>query len=242
MILNINSIVTITIEPGILATDSDELLEQSCTYFSTEMTPLCASVFDVRRLVGAYIEEIPDDIINQLILEYSICAQDLAECHIDEKWKRYANKWVALKVALTVIYNTEEFRGSSSDKVFKQLGDFSVSRTGNSGGGEGTNSGLGRLIDSLECDAYKVEYSIRHCKPPLMDCLGMEDPSARCWEPKLAVLTEKGKCDVNKPVVGREWISSHSEVPRGTNTLYLLGKKYKTNAGTRTNLSNRVSR
>ena len=229
MILNINSLIQIQLLPGITALDGAEMTSEFCSYFTTEMTPMCASTLDVRRMVGAYVTEIPDDVINQLILEWSIVAQDLADCDIDAKWKRYANKWVAYRVALFILYNTEEFASTASDKDFKQLGDFSISKGGNSS----KDGGLSKMIDWLECEAFKYEYSVRECRPPAMNCLGLTDNDALPYTPKLSHLTEKGLCDVNKPINGRRWVTDVHGAPRGNNDVYINRKKYKTNLGTR---------
>lgn len=227
MILNINSLVQIELLPGIESTDAFLLLEPFCTYFTTEMSPMCASVIDVRRIVGAFVSEIPDDVINQLILEWSIIAEDLAKCELDDKWKRYANKWVAYKTALVILYNTEEFRGATSDKEFKQLGDFSVSK----GGGSSGTSGASKMIEWLECEAFKYEFSIRECTDPAINCLGLTDNDALPFKPSLAQLVEKGYCDPNKLLAGRRWITDTEGEPRGNNIIILNRRSYKTNLG-----------
>lgn len=235
MILNINSLIQIELLPGIEATDTTQLGSKFCSYFTTEMTPMCSSTLDVRRLIGAFITEIPDDIINQLILEWSIVAQDLANCSIDDKWKRYSNKWVAYKVALVILYNTEEFRGATSDKQFKQLGDFSISK----GGDKTSSEGVSKMIDWLECEAFKYEFSVRECEDPALNCLGLTDNDALPYKPKLAQLVDKGVCDINKPTVGRRWITDFQGAPRGNNQIRVHGKNYKTNLGTRNLYGNR---
>jgi hypothetical protein len=199
------------------------------------MTPLYASSVDVRRLVGAFVTEIPDDVINQLILEWSVTAQDLAACDIDQTWLRYANKWVAYKVALVILYNTDDFRGAASDKDFKQLGDFSISK----GGGASNSGGISKMIDWLECEAFKYEYSVRECDVPAMNCLGLTDQDAMPYRPKLAALVEKGLSDVNKPFGGRRWITDFRGAPRGNNQVLSNNKNYKTNVGTRDLYGNR---
>ena len=237
MILNINSLIQIQLLPGIEATDSSVMSNEFCSYFTTEMTPMCASVLDVRRLVGAFITDIPDDIINQLILEYSIMALDLANCSIDDKWKRYAGKWVAYKAALIILYNSDDFKGSISDKDFKQLGDFSISR---GGGSSSTGSGIDKMIDWLECEAFKFEFSVRECEDPALNCLGLTDQNALPYKPKLPGLVEKGECDVNKPTVGRRWATDFRGAPRGNNTVIVNKRKYKTNIGTRNIYGNKT--
>jgi len=229
MILNINSLIQIQIEAGVEAIDSTLLLNDFESYFSTEMSPMYASILDVRRLVGAFVTEIPDDVINQLILEWSVTAGDLATCTGDDKWIRYVNKWVTYKVALIILYNTEEFRGVSGAKDFKQLGDFSVSKGGASSDGDGVS----KMIDWLECEAFKYEYSVRNCEAPLMNCLGLKDSDSLPYQPKLSELTERGYFDPNKPVIGRRWLSTRAGHPRGNNTVEIYRRNYKTNLGTR---------
>jgi len=229
MILNINSLIQIQLSAGIAALDSTVMQDEFSSYFTTEMSPMYASVLDVRRIVGAFITEIPDDVINQLILEWSIMAEDLSDCAGDDKWIRYTNKWVAYKVALVILYNTEEFRGDTGGKQFKQLGDFSISK--DSGGSNGT--GVSKMIDWLECEAFKYEYSVRECSSPLMNCLGLEDQNAAPYRPKLAMVVEKGECDPNKAIIGRRWMTDSQGEPRGNNEIYINRRKYKTNLGTR---------
>jgi len=229
MILNINDLVEVHLLPGISSTDGFPLLEEYSSYFTMEMSPMYASTYDVRRFVGAFVTEIPEDVINQLILEWSLTAEDLSNCIGDEKWTRYTNKWVTYKVALIILYNTEEFRGASSDKKFKQLGDFSIS----SGGGTSDSEGVSKMIDWLECEAFKYEFSVRTCESPAMNCLGLTDNSAVPYVQKVSELTNKGLLDVNRPVVGRRWASASNCPPRGNNTLYHAGRQYKTNVGGR---------
>jgi len=229
MILNINSLIQIHLAPEIEAIDTFTLGTEFISYFTTEMSPMYASVIDVRRLVGAFITEIPDDVINQLILEWSFMANDLSSCNMDYKWLRYANKWVTYKVSLIIMYNTEEFRGVTGAKDFKQLGDLSISKGGSSSDG----GGVGKMIEWLECEAFKYEFSVRTCELPAMNCLGLTDNSAMPYTPSLSQLTEKGLADSNKLTAGRQWISVNNRMPRGNNTLYINKRKYKTNLGTR---------
>ena len=228
MILNTNNLIEVLLDSKIKSTDGYFLSSDFSSYFTTEMCPLYASVYDVRRLIGSFITEISDDIINQLILEWSITAEDISECLDNDKWERYANKWITYKVALIILYNTEEFRKSSSDKRFKQLGDFSISE-----GGSGSNgSGLSKMIDWLECEVYKYELSIRYCQPPAINCLGLKDDKAAqslMYKPRPSELTNKGLKDPNRPLVGRRCITKMPGKPRGNNSVYLFGRKYKTN-------------
>jgi hypothetical protein len=188
------------------------------------MSPLFGSVAGVRKIIGSYIQDISDDIINQILLEYSINAQDLGSCSIDEKWFRYAEIWVTYRAALVILYNTEAYKEAGTGKIFKQLGDFSIS----TGGNPTDKGGLNKLVDWLECQAFKYEIAIRYCTDPALNCEGLTDTSKIPYISKLPGLVERGKYNINKPVPGREWYTTWGE-PKGTNTLYAFGKKYKTN-------------
>lgn len=226
MTLNINSIITLELSAGIKATDGTSMLEDYFTYFSTEMTPMYSSTISVRSIVGSFVTEIPDDVINQLILKYSILSQDLGyNCTIDDRWLRYASEWVTYRVSLIILYNSDDFKSSSAGKVFKQLGDLSVSRD-NSGS---SNTGIKNLIDWLECEAFKYEHAIRNCGLPALNCEGLTDTDKLPYTPTPAALVEKGQDDINKLIPGRRWISSQNYPPNVSSNIFLWGKKYKSN-------------
>ena len=225
--LELNRIITITLSVGIEAIDNDTLTEPFDSYFTSDMSPMYSSVPEVRRIVGRYVSNISDDVINQLILEYSILANNLSICAYDDTWIIFAGRWVAYNVALIILYNSESFTVASS-KVFKQLGDFSVSK----GGGASKDAGVGKLVSWLECEIFKYDYSVRNCTQPLSNCLGLTDPSAMPYEPKVPGLVERGYADPNKPIVGRRWKYTQRGAPSGQNNLILWGRKYKTNLGT----------
>jgi len=224
MILEINNLITIELKAGIKSTTGDELQSDYTSYFTTEMSPMYGSAAGVRRLVGAHAEGISDDIINQIILEYSVIAQDLGDCTIDSRWQRYTEVWVTYKAALIILYNTEEFKQSGSGKLFKQLGDFSIS----TGGPPTDKAGLVKLIDWLECQAFKYEIAVRYCSQPAINCEGLTNTAAIPYTPKLPGIVERGLYDINKAYTGRRWVAVRGE-PRGNNTLFTFGKKYKTN-------------
>jgi len=228
VILNINSLITVEILAGIKATDGSELLNNIFSYFTTEMTPLYSSTVAVRSIVGSFVSEISDDIINQLILKYSILAQDLGEsCSLDNKWLRYASEWVTYKVSLIALYNTDDFKSSSEGKVFKQLGDFSVSK--DNGGSSGAG-GLKDLIKWLECEAFKYEHAIRNCTTPSLNCEGLTNSDKIPYTPRPAFLVERGEEDLNKLVSGRRWLATNAR-PSVSSNIFLWGKKYKSNIG-----------
>ena len=230
MSLTINSVISIYID-GVQDTGGDQdTMVPFESYFTTEMSPMYTSVYEIRRIVGLYIDEIPDDIINQLIHTYSIIANDLAECSTDEKWERFAGTWVALKVSHILITNTEDFERAGDGKVFKQLGDMSVSRE------RATNveAGIVKMLNHLECELYKFEHAVRTCLPPLMDCLGLSNWRARAYVPELAQLVEKGEKDPNKPFVGRTWGYHDRGTLSADQEILYKKRKYKTNSPLRT--------
>jgi hypothetical protein len=123
-----NSLITIYIHPEIESTTSELLAEGVESYFTTEMSPLYASVNDARKIAGPHIQDISDDVLNQIIYQFSIQAEGMAKCSPEGSWFIYAGNWVLYKTLSVVLKNAEEYISSGEGKVFKQLGDFSVSR------------------------------------------------------------------------------------------------------------------
>ena len=225
MFLKTNDIVSIYVKTGVKSTDGDNLAEAFESYFTTEMSPMYTTAYEVRRIAGAYIVGISDDIINQLIHMYSLVADDLAECKTDDRWQRFAGVWVALKVAMTLIVNSQDFVRAGAGKVFKQLGDLSISREA----GGSVDAGMSKMLSYLECELFKYEHAVRHCLAPLVDCLGLTDLDARPYVPKLAELVEKGVCDPNKPLVGRRWKTDPNGDTSGNSRIIQFGKIYGIN-------------
>ena len=230
MFLASNDIVSLYLTSGVKSTDAEPLQEIQ-SYFTTEMSPMYTSVYEIRRIVGLYIEDISDDIINQLIHMYSLIANDLATCSQDEKWVRFAGTWVALKVSHVLITNTEDFEKAGAGKIFKQLGDMSVSKENS----VTTEAGIIKMLNHVECELYKYEHAVRTCLPPLMDCLGLSDWRARAYVPALAQLVDKGANDPNKPLVGRTWGYYDKGTLSADREVISNNRKYKTNSPMRTN-------
>lgn len=203
MYIKPNNIISLYLFEGITSVDGESLGETFESYFTTEMYPMYSSVYEVRRIAGMYITNISDDIINQLIHVNSLLAEDLSTHQPDEKWARFAGVWIAYKTAYILITNTEDFIKAGEGKVFKQLGDLSVSREKASN----TEAGLIKMIRYLECEMYKYEHAVRSGISPLMDCMGLTDINARSYIPKLAEIVEKGVNDPNKPFPSRKWRS-----------------------------------
>jgi hypothetical protein len=203
MYIKPNNIISLYLFEDITSVDGESLGETFESYFTTEMYPMYSSVYEVRRIAGMYITNISDDIINQLIHVNSLLAEDLSMHQPDEKWARFAGVWVAYKTAYILITNTEDFIKAGEGKVFKQLGDLSISREKASN----TEAGLIKMMKYLECEMYKYEHAVRSGVSPLMDCMGLTDINARSYIPRLAEIVEKGVNDPNKPFPSRKWRS-----------------------------------
>lgn len=228
MSLSKNSIITIYISPGIQNTGGAlEMKEGVESYFTTEMSPMYATVNDARKIAGPHIQDISDDVLNQVIYQYSVTAEYLAKCVIDSRWAVWAGYWVLYKTLLVTLKNTDEYLSSGQGKVFKQLGDFSVSRDAGVSG----MAGINRLLNWLECETYKYEFAVKNCTDPLMDCLGMSNATARRsdYVPKLPGLVEKGACDPNKFNEGRTWKYDPNGDNSGDSRVIQFGKKYGVN-------------
>jgi hypothetical protein len=201
MYIKPNNIISLYLTTGIKSLDGDSLSQKFESFFTTELYPMYSSVYEIRRIAGMYVSDISDNIINQLIHVHSIMAEDLAGFEPDSKWERFAGTWVAYKTSYVLITNTEDFIKAGEGKIFKQLGDMSVSREKASN----TEAGLVKMLKYLECEIYKYEHAVRSGVNPLADCLGLSDINARAYIPKLAEIVEKGVYDVNKPFRSRKW-------------------------------------
>ena len=229
MSLKPNQIISLYIGKDVESVDNEPLGQDIETYFSTEVDPLYASVLDVRKTVGAYIQDIPDTVICQLLYQFSLDAECLAQCDtLDSEWEKWAAHWVAYKTAYIALTNSDQFINAGEGKIFKQLGDFSVSR---GGGGGSQDAGIGRLAEWLECEIYKYEHAIRFCTNPLTDCLGMTDAKAslRDYTPLAAELVNKGYCDPNKFAQGRRWLKDSGGDASGNLRTFYKGRKYGIN-------------
>jgi hypothetical protein len=166
MLLDINQIVDIMILQ-IESVDGD-ILDNLGLSFGTTLDPFYSTPNRVRALVGSYLTEVPDQIILYLINSYSIEANNLAICNIGKwpKWEYYASLWVANRVALNAIINSKTYLDEAGQKVYKKLGDFSISKDGT-----GDTSPLKIIVDKLECDILKLAVAVKFCKEPLIDCV-----------------------------------------------------------------------
>lgn len=185
---------------GIESQDGDvlDIIEHS---YATEFSPIYSTPNKVRAIAGSYIKRVPDEILWYLIHLYSVEANMVSTCSDNDpdKWKYYASLWVTYKTALNAIYNAEVYMGESGNKSYKKLGDFSISKDGS----KNTSGPARGLIEKLECDIFKLEVSVRHCREPLLECTGV---NADTYSPKAAQPTIKGGSRP-RPAFGRTFYS-----------------------------------
>jgi len=245
MALSINSQIEIFISKDIKTVSGKTLPSNTTSCFTTEMTPMYCSVEDVRRFAGGYIEEVNDDIISQLIVRYSVAADTMSSCFLSippssadyRLFLQVRSYWVLLKTTLNIIFNTNSYIITGQGKQFKQLGDFSVSK------GEvartSFETGVHKFIKWLECEIYKYEYALVNCTTPLSNCLGLTDVSAssKDYTPLPPSLINRGAFDSDKPLIGRRWLVSPTDLPDGSNSTIVGSRKFATNdpAGFRNN-------
>lgn len=195
MILDINQIVDILLLE-IESVDGDILSNVSLS-FGTTLNPFFSTPNKVRGIAGSYLTDIPDQILLYLINSYSIEALNTTICDPNnwEKWEYYASLWVGYKTALNAVLNSKSYVGDSG-KVYKKLGDFSISKDATSG-----ESSAKGLIDKLECELLKLSVAVKFCKEPLIDCVkGVSSTDLRNAVP--AQLVIKGG-SLPRPAFGR---------------------------------------
>ena len=220
MYIEKNQLINITIT-GIKSTSGNELQEVQA-FFTTEMSPMLSSINQVRQLIGSYLDGITEDIVNQLILKYSNEARVTSSCMPDAKWNFYATKWVTLRVAIDILYNSKIYLGESGGKAYKKLGDFAISRdTSSDSGGP-----VKRMIDKLECDAFKFSIAVKHCAEPLLTCKDIDNYSLHKKTAAQSVI--KGEQDLNRPTFGRSF-SLTGKDPAMRKWVQVYRRKYQTN-------------
>jgi hypothetical protein len=193
-----NNLLIDILVTGIASTDGDLFGDLSHS-FATTFDPLLSTPNKVRAIAGSYVQEISDSMLLYLINTYSVEAYALAHClseDNEDKWQYYASLWVTYSAALNAVYNSKAYAGESANKVYKKLGDFSISKD-NTKGGSGPAKGL---IDKLECEIFKLSVAVRYCRDPLLECIkGSGDD---LYNPAAAQLVVKGS-NLARPAFGR---------------------------------------
>jgi hypothetical protein len=193
-----NNLLIDILVTGIASVDGD-LFGNLSHSFATTFDPLLSTPNKVRAIAGSYVQEISDSMLLYLINTYSVEAYALTHCLSEDnesKWQYYASLWVTYTSALNAVYNSKAYAGESTNKVYKKLGDFSISKD-NTKIGSGPAKGL---IDKLECEIFKLSVAIRYCRDPLLECIkGSGDD---LYNPAAAQLVTKGSA-LPKPPFGR---------------------------------------
>lgn len=198
-----NNLLIDIVLTGIKSTDGDLLGDLSYS-FSTVFDPLYSTPNKVRAIAGSYVKEISDEMLLYLIHTYSVEADHLGLCvneDNEDKWRYYASLWVTYSAALNAVYNSKSFAGEAANKIYKKLGDFSISKD-NSAGGSGPAKGL---MDKLECEIFKLAVAVRYCRDPLLECIkGSGDD---LYNPAAAQLVIKGG-SLPRPAFGRTFYTA----------------------------------
>lgn len=222
MLLGNNQLISIVLS-GFESTDGDVLPDVSYS-FSTTFSPLYSSPNKIRAVAGSYVQGISDEMLLYLIHLYSVEANNLSICKIENfpKWNYYAGQWVTYNAALEAVMNSEIHLGSSGQKVYKKLGDFSISKDGK---GTGTTPTKG-MLDKLECEILKLSVAVKFCKEPLTSCdKGVVDNDLR--NGLAAQLVVKGEC-LPRPGFGRMF-TRDGNYPALTGFIRILDKYRLTN-------------
>lgn len=221
MFLGNNQLISIILT-GLESTDGDLLPDVEYS-ISTIFNPLYTTPNKVRAIAGSYLQDISDDTLLFLIHTFSLEAETLAVCNPENfpKWAFYAGQWVAYNVALEAVMNSELHLGSSGQKVYKKLGDFSISKDGSKGG-----SSTGSIIEKLKCEILKLSVSVKFCREPLTSCdKGVSDMDLR--QGLAAQLVVKGE-SLPRPGFGRTFFKSGNH-PAMTGFIKLLDRYRMTN-------------
>jgi hypothetical protein len=112
------------------------------------------------------------------------------------KWEYNASLWVAHKTALNAVMNSKTYVEDAGQKIYKKLGDFSVSKDTTH-----KETPTRDLIHKLECELLKLSVAVKFCKEPLIDCVkGVASNDLR--NSSAAQLVKKGEL-VSAPMFGR---------------------------------------
>jgi hypothetical protein len=223
MILENNLLVEIVLS-GLESVDGDLFPDITHT-FSTTFNPLYSTPNKVRAVSGSYVKDISDSMLLYLIHTYSVEADNLSICNHEQfpKWNYYAGLWVTYNVALDAVMNSEMYVNQAGQKVYKKLGDFSISKDATGKGGSPTDG----MINKLECEILKLSVAVKFCKEPLTSCdKGLVSSDLR--NGLAAQLVVKGELNNNKPMVGRTFYSSGRH-PGMTGLIKILDRYRLTN-------------
>lgn len=197
MLLSSNQLVEILLT-GIESVDGDKIdvVEYS---FATNFNPLYSTPNKVRALAGSYLQDISDQMLTYLIHLFSIEADMLSICKKENfsKWNYYAGLWVAYNVAVEAIMNSDLYINNGGQKIYKKLGDFSISKDNTNKDSSPTQV----MLDKLKCEILKLFVAVKFCKEPLSVCdKGMFEQDLR--NGVASQLVVKGE-NLPRPMLGR---------------------------------------
>jgi hypothetical protein len=182
-----NDIVQVTLASGLQATDGSNLEEEFNLEFLTTTTPTYSSVQKVRLEVGAFVNNLPDDILQMGLLEASLEADAMTfvTTALNSKLYKHARREYVTCLASTMLLTNV---GNLLLRT-KTLADLHVEYDTN-----GVRDAMSRLIDCLD-----------KWEPQVIS--GGAAKAGR--SPRMVV---KGIDDIDKPVFNRMWESTDAGI------------------------------
>jgi hypothetical protein len=143
-----NNIVVITLDKDIADTQGNTLGSDYISYFSTPYTPLYSSLRRVQLDLGPLITDLREETIMFAILEASLYADAItfATTILNTNYFYHARREFVTCMAELTLVKALMGDASSSDKMYKKLGDLAISRDG---AGSGLDNTRNRLEDCL---------------------------------------------------------------------------------------------
>lgn len=190
--LDVNNVVEITLNSGIMGTDGSYLSEDYTFSFLTTTHPTYTNTRKVRLDYGGFLADLLDDTLQISILEASLEADELtfSAAQNSKVFQHARREWVTCKAASILMSNL----GNNALRS-KSLGDLSVSYDTNG------------LRDSME---------------KAIDCMAKWEPQlmsggyARAQQNPQGVV--KGELDIDRPTIGRLWHGSPETSAPAANT------------------------
>jgi hypothetical protein len=180
-----NDLVQITVASGLQATDGTFISEPFELEFLTTTSPSYSSPRKLRLEVGAFVENLPDMILEMAILEASLEADVLTFItgrYNDPLYKHARYEYVSCLASTTLLTNVGNLLLRS-----KTLADLSVTYDTNG------------VRDTME----KLKYCLDTWKPQLLAGGGAK----AITQPSYVI---KGELDPDRPAVSRSWSSTEN--------------------------------
>lgn len=128
-----NNIVFIQVLRDVKAEDGTCLSEDTTFYFTTTYEPLYSTIRRIRLDLGPFIKDIPDDTINLAIFEASLSADanQFLFSPVNPTYLQFAIREYTTCLAELILVGALLGDSATVGKMYKSLGDLSVSRGGN---------------------------------------------------------------------------------------------------------------